>query len=68
MTADWVKLPHDLLEKLSSRIINEVKGVNRAEELTFPANRPQRLNGVTAGCDSHSRARAVRAFTCWGQS
>lgn len=29
MTADWVKLPYDLLEKLSSRIINEVKGVNR---------------------------------------
>ena len=29
MTADWVKLPYDILEKLSSRIINEVKGVNR---------------------------------------
>lgn len=29
MTADWVKLPYDLLEKLSSRIINEVNGVNR---------------------------------------
>jgi len=29
MTADWVKLPYDLLEKLSTRVINEVKGVNR---------------------------------------
>ena len=29
MTADWVRLPHDLLERLASRIINEVKGVNR---------------------------------------
>jgi len=29
MTADWLKLPYELLEKLSSRIINEVKGVNR---------------------------------------
>jgi GMP synthase (glutamine-hydrolysing) len=29
MTADWVRLPYDLLERLSSRIINEVKGVNR---------------------------------------
>jgi GMP synthase (glutamine-hydrolysing) len=29
MTADWVKLPGDLLERLSNRIINEVKGVNR---------------------------------------
>jgi len=29
MTADWAKIPHDLLEKISNRIINEVKGVNR---------------------------------------
>jgi len=29
MTADWVRFPHDLLERLSNRIINEVKGVNR---------------------------------------
>jgi GMP synthase (glutamine-hydrolysing) len=29
MTADWVKLPYELLERLSSRITNEVKGVNR---------------------------------------
>ncbi len=29
MTADWVRLPHELLGKISSRIINEVKGVNR---------------------------------------
>lgn len=29
MTADWVKLPYELLGNISSRIINEVKGVNR---------------------------------------
>jgi GMP synthase (glutamine-hydrolysing) len=29
MTADWVRLPYELMEKLASRIINEVKGVNR---------------------------------------
>lgn len=29
MTADWARLPHDLLETMSSRIINEVDGVNR---------------------------------------
>ncbi len=29
MTADWVRLPEDLLARLSNRIINEVKGVNR---------------------------------------
>jgi GMP synthase (glutamine-hydrolysing) len=29
MTADWARLPHDLLERMASRIINEVPGVNR---------------------------------------
>ncbi|MGZ4717056.1 MAG: glutamine-hydrolyzing GMP synthase, partial [Acidimicrobiales bacterium] len=29
MTADWARLPYDLLERMSSRIINEVSGVNR---------------------------------------
>jgi GMP synthase (glutamine-hydrolysing) len=29
MTADWVRLPYEVLEKISARVINEVKGVNR---------------------------------------
>ena len=29
MTADWARLPYDLLDRLSRRIINEVPGVNR---------------------------------------
>jgi GMP synthase (glutamine-hydrolysing) len=29
MTADWARLPYDLLERASNRIINEVRGVNR---------------------------------------
>jgi GMP synthase (glutamine-hydrolysing) len=29
MTADWARLPYDVLERISSRIINEVAGVNR---------------------------------------
>ena len=29
MTADWARLPYDLLERMSNRIINEVPGINR---------------------------------------
>jgi GMP synthase (glutamine-hydrolysing) len=29
MTADWARLPHELLAKISSRIVNEVDGINR---------------------------------------
>jgi GMP synthase (glutamine-hydrolysing) len=29
MTADWARLPYEVLERLSNRIINEVPGVNR---------------------------------------
>jgi GMP synthase (glutamine-hydrolysing) len=29
MTADWARLPYELLETMSNRIINEVRGVNR---------------------------------------
>ncbi len=29
MTADWARIPFDVLERISSRIINEVPGINR---------------------------------------
>jgi GMP synthase (glutamine-hydrolysing) len=29
MTADWARLPHEVLERISSRVINEVPGINR---------------------------------------
>ena len=29
MTADWARLPHELLARVSNRIINEVRGINR---------------------------------------
>jgi GMP synthase (glutamine-hydrolysing) len=29
MTADWARLPHELLARMSSRIVNEVRGINR---------------------------------------
>ena len=29
MTSDWAKIPYEVLDKVSIRIVNEVKGVNR---------------------------------------
>jgi len=29
MTADWARLPHEVLERISSRVMNEVEGINR---------------------------------------
>ena len=29
MTADWSRMPYEVLDKMSRRIVNEVKGVNR---------------------------------------
>jgi GMP synthase (glutamine-hydrolysing) len=29
MTADWVPLPYEVLKKMSSRIVNEIRGINR---------------------------------------
>jgi len=29
MTADWARLPYDVLGKISARICNEVRGINR---------------------------------------
>jgi GMP synthase (glutamine-hydrolysing) len=29
MTADWARLPYDLLARVSNRVVNEVRGINR---------------------------------------
>ena len=47
MTADWARLPYDVLARISTRIINEVKGVNRVVyDITSQAARHHRV-GVT---------------------
>ena len=29
MTAEWARIPYELLDRISTRIVNEVKGINR---------------------------------------
>ena len=49
MTADWARLPYDLLERVSNRIINEVPGVNRvALDVSLEAARDDRV-GIGPG-------------------
>ena len=56
MTADWARLPYDLLERVSSRIINEVRGVNRvALDVSLEAAGDDRV-GVTAAASVDRRA------------
>lgn len=44
MTAKWAHLPYDLLGKVSNRIINEVKGINRVV-YDVSGKPPQRSSG-----------------------
>ncbi len=49
MTADWARLPYDLLARISNRIVNEVRGINRVVyDITSQAARHDRV-GVVAG-------------------
>ena len=64
MTADWARLPYDLLERMSSRIINEVRGHQPGGlRHHVEAARHHRV-GVTQGDRRGSRLGVARARTC----
>src|SRR5439155_16322113 len=67
MTADWVRLPYALLEKLSNRIINEVKGVNRVC-FDITSKPPRTIEWECRGCprSSGSSNSPPASAGCWG--
>ena len=61
MTADWSRLPYDLLARISTRIINEVKGVNRVVlRHQLEAAGDDRVGIVTCGFTRLARNRKRR--------
>ena len=50
MTADWARIPYDVLERISNRVINEVPGVNRVVlDITSQAAGHDRVGVIVAG-------------------
>ena len=45
MTADWARIPYDVLDKISARIVNEVPGISTASSTISPASPRRPLSG-----------------------
>jgi len=62
MTADWFPFPHDVLGRISNRIINEVRGVNRVayDVSSKPPATIEWSNNSTSSAHCRSRRRGGR--------
>ena len=61
MTADFAKLPYEVLERISRRVMNEVPGINRVAYGHFVETRPQPLSG-----SRRSRSLVTCPISCGG--
>jgi hypothetical protein len=57
MTAEWARLPHDVLAAMSRRIVNEVRGVAIASSTTFRRSRRPQSSGNDGLRDARPRER-----------
>jgi hypothetical protein len=71
MTADWFPFPHETIARISSRIINEVKGVNRVvydvsskPPATSSGNRAIRSDRATTNSNTDTREDPMSAVSC----
>ena len=62
MTADWAELPYALLKKVSGRIINEVRGINR---VTYDVSSCLLYTSHQTNPLPQRRPRRRRPFACW---
>ena len=64
MTADWARIPYDVLDRISVRIVNEVRGINRIvlrHHQQTPRN--DRVGVTQSGCSVVEKTLILQGFS-----